>query len=136
MASSIWWPWEQKPSVPRKRGELISEEMQQAILNVHEFLVSKFPKKYEKLGAITASGKALKIHRNSVAAIVKRCTVKTDRRIGNSSRPTNTKFKDIDNKWKTVVRQIIYGFKIAPTLDAVYQKLLEDSNTSQRYIWQ
>ena len=103
--------------------------MQQAVLNVHEYLCKS---KGRKHGAILETSKALKIHRHTVDKIVKRGSVEQSKR--GQHLKGKPKFSKIDDFWKELILQTIYNFdksKGAPTLDTLLAKLIEISRDSK-----
>lgn len=125
MASSIWRPWE-KTSIKQRRLKATSEEMQQAVLNVYRYMCSN----HGTRGAINATSDAFQMHRNTVSAIIARGKVIN---LKPGSQPKAEKFRRIDGMWKSTIQQTIYGFyrkKLAPSLEDIYDKLIEDSKNT------
>ena len=133
--AAFWRPWDNNNSNERnekkddiesskKDKRALSEEMQMAVLNVYQYLSQdgKFPRK------ITETSKALQLHRNTVERVIKRGFVQKSKRGDNFK--TQVKLSLIDNHWKSLIRQTIYGFyreKTAPTIDTLYEKLIDIS---------
>ena len=131
MAARLWRPWAgndntekdiEKDTEKDIDGKAISKEMQMVALKVHQYLSQngKIPRK------IKETSKALKLHRHTVVErIIKRGFVRKSRRGENLK--THVKLSRVDNYWKSLIRQTIFGFyreKLAPTLDSLHVKLI------------
>ena len=96
----------------------ISGEMQQAVLNVHQQCSPK------RKDSSKNKRKALKLHRHTVERIIKRGFAQKSK-IGENLK-THEKLSEVDNYWKSLIRQTIFGFyreKVTPTLDIFHAKL-------------
>ena len=94
-------------------GKAISEEMQMAVLNIHQHLSQngKIPRR------ITETRKTWKLYRHTVERIIKRGFVQKSKRGENLK--TRVKLSGVDNYWKSLIRQTIYAFyreKLTQTL--------------------
>ena len=130
MAARLWLPWNDNDNTEKynekdiEKGidtKAMSEEIQMAALNVHQYLSQngKIPRRAKE------TSKALKLHRDIVERFIKIGFVQKSKRQGNLK--ARVKLSGIDNYWRNLIRLMTYGFyreEPAPTLDRLLAKLI------------
>ena len=128
MAARLWRPWDDNDNTEKDiekgkekdtDGKAISEEMQIALLNIHQYLSQngKIPRRIKET--------RLKLHRHTIERIIREFVQKSKR---GKKLKTRVKLSGVDTYWKSLILQTIYGFyceKLAPILDSLHVKIIK-----------